>query len=206
MYYLKPFFTERTIIEDASETTPLLDADADDRPAASSSSARSPSETPDSTDKPKPKRSAALDLLVLRAAIAVETVGYTLLGLNAHASVAVFIASSAVVTLGSPTQAACSSLALSFIPHSREAGRLFGGLAVLQALASALISPILFSNLFAVSVGWYAPLVFLLAAGVLVCAQSAIAFIRLHPHSTDEERARGRAKARGKRRAVHQDE
>jgi MFS family permease len=130
-------------------------------------------------------------------------VAYLIMGLNSARRPSVFIAASALVSLGSASGAAANSLALSFLPHQREAGRIFGGIAVLQALGSNLTAPLLFSSTFAWAVsspaGWV-ELIFLVASAIATLALVAVMLVRVPRHSEDMERGRAVGKGRGRGR------
>ena len=142
---------------------------------------------------------------MIRTCLLIEGIGYLVLGLNTARSTAVFIGCSAFLTLGAASGPGLNSLALAFLPHQREAGRLFGGIAVVQALASSMIAPVLFSNLFAWAVtspsGWVEA-IFILAAVIVFLAFVAFLFVRLPRNTQDEERGRSvssRRVGRGRR-------
>jgi hypothetical protein len=135
-------------------------------------------------------RPALLDLYTVRASLMIELIPYCLLALNPSATQ--FVILSTLVTFGSATGPAANSLALSLIPSSREAGRLFGALGVIQALGSTIISPLMFGTLFASTVGWYAPTIFVLAVGLLIVALILFFCMRVEPRQGDEERGRSR--------------
>lgn len=190
MYLLKPYFTAPAVVEPvspASENTPLLGSTPRTKPGR-----------PGKAKPPagQPKRSLALDLLVVRVCLLIEVLGFLALGLNATNSAALFVVASAGLTLGSPGSAACNSLALGFLRHEREAGTLFGALAVLSALGSALLSPMIMANVFSATVGTYAPAIFLCAAGILAVALVSSAALRIGKDA-DVESARGRDTRRG---------
>jgi MFS family permease len=131
--------------------------------------------------------------------LVIELAGYLVLALNTARSPAVFVVTSGLLTLGSAGPSACNSLALAFLPHQREAGRLFGGIAVLQAISSNLLAPLLFSNTFAAAVsspaGWV-EVIFYLACGIIVLAATAFAAVRVPRVVDDAER--GRSVGRGR--------
>lgn len=225
MYYVKPYFTERAIVipqsddpdaspfratRDASprsptERTALLSAAPSSSrrtlspPVSPASSTSSRSVSP-ADEEQKPKRSVALDLNVLRACILIEIAGFLALATNSARSAKTFVLASAFMTLGSASSSALNSLALGFLSHQRETGRLFGGMAVLQSSAASLISPLIFSNLFAaaVSTTGFVEAIFYLAAIILVIAFIALLFVRLPPNVEDTERGRGRERGRSK--------
>lgn len=197
MYLVKPWFTAPSVAEPvnagpATEATPLL---------RETEGAGAPTATTEATEpQGQPKRSLSLDLAVTRLCLFIEVVGFLILGLNAGNSAVIFVVTSAYLTLGSPGSAACNSLALGFLRNQRDAGALFGALAVLSALGSALLSPMIMANLFSATVGFYAPAIFLCASGILAVALISSFALRIGKHP-DEESARGRDTRRGKSRS-----
>lgn len=135
-------------------------------------------------------RSALLDLYTVRISIMLEIIPYALLALNPTATQ--FIILSTLVTFGSATGPTANSLALSLLPSSREAGRLFGALGVLQALGATIISPLMFGTLFASTVGWYAPTIFILATVLMIGSLTLFLFVRVGGEGGDLERGRSR--------------
>lgn len=207
----------------ASETTPLLSGNSKDTRSATAASATpssksqpshgtsssfntsKPAQSSDTSTSPsaqtQPKRSLSLDLTITRLCLLVEILGFLILGLNAHNSSTIYVASSAFLTLGSPGNAACNSLALGFLRNQREAGTLFGALAVLSALGSALLSPMIAANVFSATVRYYAPAIFLCAAGILLLSLAASLLLRIDRAGIDEEMGgRGRETSRSRSR------
>lgn len=140
--------------------------------------------------KVKQKRPVALDLWTIRVSMTLELIPYIGLALNPNETW--FIIFSTLVTCGSASQPTANSLALSLLPSSSEAGRLFGGLAVLHALGSTIISPLLYGTVFAATVGTYAPTIFIIAACMLGAGWLLFAWVRLEKKDNDAERGRGR--------------
>jgi hypothetical protein len=183
MYYAKPYFTN----------TPPPPTEAEVATSGFSHASSSSEETPSSTNQTPAQKSSHLDLIIVRSCLLIEFVPYVLLATNVNSTT--FVCLTACLTLGSPTNPAINSLALSLIPNSREAGRLFGGLSVLHTISASLISPLLFGTLFSATVGWYAPTVFALAAGILAIAQVFLAMVRLPGADEGAKRAeRGRSR------------
>ena len=178
MHYVKPRYTKITPAEIGTAEWPNPD--------------RSPSVGLECTALPNTRtvRSAHLDLITARLSLAVDCVGYILLSLNLPAGH--FTVVSAFLALGAAGSAAMNSLTLSLLPNKSESGRLFGALAVVNALGAALISPILFGNLFAATVGTYAAAVFILAAGIVAVAQFFLLFIKLPKPDDPADTERGR--------------
>jgi MFS family permease len=114
------------------------------------------------------------------------------IGLAMNPNETLFIIFSTLATFGSASSPTANSLALSLLPTSSEAGRLFGGLAVLHALGSTIISPLLYGTVFAATVGTYAPTIFIIAAGMLAMAWILFAMVRLEKKDNDAERGRSK--------------
>ncbi|OCF61558.1 hypothetical protein L486_01210 [Kwoniella mangroviensis CBS 10435] len=197
MHYVKPRFLANEKDSNAI-ANPTIEEEVIEDPTSSAITANSTSSNP---AKPKqPQRSAHLDLLTVRIALALETVPYLLLALSP--SPMGFVVLSMLLTLGGPSNPAANSLALSLLPDSNQSGRLFGALSVLHALGANLISPLMFGTVFASTVGTYAPTIFAIAAGSLILAQICMAFVRLDRHKSTgsgsgvEEDLGGRGRSR----------
>ncbi len=180
MHYAKPLFSpnDPTLV-----TSGLI---ADSCPSqASSSSSPPPTATP-------AKRSSKLDLYTIRFCLTIESSLYLILALNVSSTT--FVVVSAFLTLGSAGSPAFNSLALSCLPSSREAGRLFGALSVLHAVGASLLSPLMFGTLFAYTVGTYAPTVFALGSATLFIALFFVSLVRLPEEPGDRTAERGRSR------------
>lgn len=138
----------------------------------------------------RPLKSAKLDLYTARTCLCLALVPYICLSFKQTETH--YIILSLMVTLGSPDGPATNSLALGLLTTAREKGRLFGALSVLHALAATIISPILFGTLFSLTVGWYAPSMFALAAFWLASALGCLLMIRL-PKDKPVDAERGRS-------------
>jgi MFS family permease len=176
MHFVKPYFVVPQPPPPPAGTSAFSALSGISSTTDASDASTQPAPVP--TAKPgKLKRSAQLDLLTIRISLLIEMSVYTLLALNL--SPTGFVIASMCVTLASATGPTANSLALSLLPNSREAGRLFGALSVIHALGATLLSPLLFGTLFAYTVGWYAPTVFALAACFGLLTQLCFAFVRL---------------------------
>jgi hypothetical protein len=143
---------------------------------------------------PKDNRAVRLDMLVARISFACELVVYILLASNL--SERGFVTVSLFAAFGSAGPPTVNSLALGLLPNKGESGKLFGGLSVINSIGSSLLSPILYGEVFANTVGIYAPTVFGVAAVFLVVAQIAFFCIRLDDDEEPEAKRaeRGRSK------------
>jgi hypothetical protein len=187
---VKPYFREPAFADDdapPTERTPLLG----DEPASPGASAISAVSEAASDAPPKPKRSAKLDLWIVRVCLFFDMSGYLMMGLNARASVGLFLLGSTVASLGTPSAPVANSLALSFLPNKHDVGRLFGGMAVLHAVGTNLVAPMVFFSIFSSTVATYAPTIFLVAASLVFIGQATVWLPRM-PSREDEERGRGR--------------
>jgi MFS family permease len=144
------------------------------------------------------------DLSIIRLSLLVDIFGY--IGMAFLVPAPVFVLLTCLVSFGSCAGPAGNSLALNLIDSSRDAGRLFGGLSVVQAMSSAFLGPLVFSLVFAKTVGTYSPTVFGVAVIVLVIAQIFLSFIRLPrvTYKVDTERGRPRRTKRVKSSSMSQ--
>ncbi|EIW72146.1 hypothetical protein TREMEDRAFT_58302 [Tremella mesenterica DSM 1558] len=141
-------------------------------------------------EKPPIPHSAILDLYTLRISLLISIIFFILLSLGPSPSV--YILLSFLITFGAGDTPAANSLALALIPHSSQAGRLFGALSVLHALGTTLLSPLLFGTLFALTVGKWTAAVFALSAGILGVAFGLVMLVRLRWEEEEVERGRSR--------------
>jgi len=132
------------------------------------------------------------DLTIIRYSLMVDIFAY--IGMSILVPAPIFVILTCIVTFGSCTSPASNSLALNMVDSSRDAGRLFGGLAVVSAMSTTFFGPLLFALVFSNTVGTYAPTVFAVAAGVVMIAQMILIFVKLpgYPQKEDNERGRNR--------------
>lgn len=151
----------------------------------------SPETSPDTTPSSAPPPTASLDLITVRTSLTMEMTGLTLLSLNFGPTAFVLI--TLWITLGSGTTPALNSLALGLLPDKSSSGKLFGALSVLHAIGSTLLSPILFGEIFAATVGIYAPTIFAVGAFLPASALLVLSFVRLGraPELTGESAIEG---------------
>ena len=130
------------------------------------------------------------DLSIVRYSLFVDIISYSAMAVLVPAPV--FVLLTCLVTFGSCTSPASNSLALNLVDSAR--GTLFAGLAVVQAMSTTFFGPLVFSLIFANTVGKYAPTVFAVAAGIIFVAQIILAFVDLPrvPEWIDDERGRTR--------------
>ncbi|QRV86142.1 major facilitator superfamily transporter [Ceratobasidium sp. AG-Ba] len=161
------------------------------------------------SDEEKEAKVKKTDLLVVRASLLIDLVGYILLGIVTSQNP--FIGASVVLSFGGGFAPANQSLALALAhpsahaarrhasagklpaPAKREVGRLFGALAVIQALGSQVIGPAVFSATFVASIGSHPRTIFWLSGVIIILALGALSAVRLdvdnvgHPESPNEE-------------------
>jgi len=167
----------------------------EDRPIGTLADGASPPSGPGILRSRQALADARFDLRVIRISLLLDTCSYIAMSFLSPAPVFVFF--TALVTLGSCTGAAQSSLALNLVDSSREAGRLFGAMSVLTAMSSTFLGPLVFSLVYANTVSVYAPAIFIVAVGMLTISQVCISFVRLPTleEPSDIEVPRGRARS-----------
>lgn len=189
MRLAKPYF----IAPPSATSTPDAGASAI---STTSDNSASPSENApllSATSARKPGRPATLDLWTARLSLFWESSIYFILALGLPETP--FIIATVFTTLSSGAGPAANSLALSFIPNSREAGKLFGGVAVLHALGSTLLGPLAFGTLFSYTVGNFASAVWVLAGIIQATSLILMCFVRIPGEKVSEVQAeRGRSK------------
>lgn len=85
----------------------------------------------------------------------------------------------ALTPFGGGAGPAMSSLALALLPSTRIAGRLFGAMAVLQAVIATVVGPLVFGITYSLTTRTWPKTVFVLCLVVLICALTAFSLIRL---------------------------
>ena len=130
-----------------------------------------------------------LDKRTAQVAMAMEATALILLSLGLSSGP--FVIFSLLMTPGSAGPPAMHSLAMHFIPSKREIGRMFGALSVVSSIGTSLLGPLLFGNVFALTVGVYAPTVFALSALISIIGQCCLVGIRVGD-SEDAGGERGR--------------
>ncbi|RXK40819.1 hypothetical protein M231_01878 [Tremella mesenterica] len=195
MHYIKPHFTSPIHLpisrdEPLDSSFTLHTTPSVSNSLSSSSTSHSHSHSPIPVEKPPIPHSAILDLYTLRISLLISIIFFILLSLGPSPSIYVLL--SVLITFGAGDTPAANSLALALIPHSSQAGRLFGALSVLHALGTTLLSPLLFGTLFALTVGKWTAAVFALSAGILGVAFGLVMLVRLRWEEEEVERGRSR--------------
>ncbi|KAH7340751.1 hypothetical protein B0J17DRAFT_652648 [Rhizoctonia solani] len=145
-----------------------------------------------------------IDLLVVRASLVIDLVGYILVAIVT--SQTPFIGATVVLAFGGGFAPSVQSLALALANSSthisrREArshrasipssakqgiGRLFGALAVIHSLGAQVVGPALFGATFGATVGSYPRTIFWLCAIIIVLALGALSAVRLQVGASAE--------------------
>ncbi|KAG8696390.1 hypothetical protein FRC09_008541 [Ceratobasidium sp. 395] len=152
-------------------------------------------------DEEKEAQVKRIDLLVVRASLGIDLVGYVLLGIVTSQNP--FIGATIVLSFGGGFAPASQSLALALAhpsahaarrntlagklptPMKREVGRLFGALAVIQALGSQVAGPAIFSVTFVASIGSHPRAIFWLSGVIIMLALCALSAVRLDTDAAD---------------------
>ncbi|KII88321.1 hypothetical protein PLICRDRAFT_41492 [Plicaturopsis crispa FD-325 SS-3] len=156
--------------------SPSEPLDADPSPSSSHRS-RSP---PKSPTAPQP-HSSAFDLSLALASLAVDVVTYTLMGL-ANSSLP-FTVATMLSSLGAGFGPAAQSVALDLYVHreggSRETGKLFGALSVVNALSAQIVGPALFGLTYVKTVATMPKAVFFVSVANVAVSFVLLSFVRL---------------------------
>ena len=159
MKLAKPYFVPSVSPAPATaETAPLLPA-SDGETADGTAEIE---EAPATPLKVKQRRPAILDLYTIRLSLIFEALMFLLLSFGV--SPELFVLLSILLTFSSGHSPAANSLALTLVGDSRQSGRLFGGIAVIQALGTSLVGPLMYGGLFSATVGTFAEAIFVMAA------------------------------------------
>ncbi|CAE6450212.1 unnamed protein product [Rhizoctonia solani] len=149
------------------------------------------------TDDEKEAQVKKIDLLIVRASLLIELVGYILIAIVT--SQTPFIGATIVLAFGGGFAPSVQSLALALanpsahiarrearahgasMPSSakQEIGRLFGALALIHSLGAQVFGPALFSTTFGATVGVYPRAIFWLCAIIVMLALAALGAVNL---------------------------
>ncbi|CAE6520904.1 unnamed protein product [Rhizoctonia solani] len=158
-------------------------------------------------DDEKESQVKKIDLLIVRASLLIDLVGYILVGIVT--SQTPFIGATIILAFGGGFAPSVQSLSLALANPSahvarrdarahgtsmpsnakQEIGRLFGALAVIHALGAQVVGPALFSNTFGATVGVYPRAIFWLCAIIIMLALGALSAVRLDIGATAERPA-----------------
>ncbi|KAI0077310.1 hypothetical protein K474DRAFT_1643587 [Panus rudis PR-1116 ss-1] len=152
------------------------------------------SETPARSSKPKPTLSYLLketsfDLSLIRLSLIIDFLSHTLVTISPPPSssssptsldTALFVGSTTLSSFGAGLVPAVNSLALCVLQMqvSAGAGRLFGALAVLQAVGQMILGPMLFGLVYSTTVAQYPKTIFVTAAAILLVSIAFVCMIR----------------------------
>ncbi|KAG8734090.1 hypothetical protein FRC11_012240 [Ceratobasidium sp. 423] len=158
-------------------------------------------------DDEKEAQVKRVDLLIVRASLLIDLVGYIVVGIVT--SQTPFIGATIILAFGGGFAPSVQSLSLALanpsvhiarrearahgtsIPSNakQEIGRLFGALAVIHALGAQVVGPALFSTTFGATVGVYPRAIFWLCAIIIALALGALGTVRLDIGATTEHSA-----------------
>lgn len=141
---------------------------------------------------PQTLADSKFDLRIMRCSWALDMVSYAAMSFTVSAPV--FVGITGFIAFGSASGPAMSSLALNLIESQQEAGALFGAMSVVTAISASFFGPLIFSLLFANTVGWYAPSIFVGAVVVLAITLIILAFIDLPKEYPKADPERGRTR------------
>lgn len=117
------------------------------------------------------------DLRVIQFSLLFDVAAYV--GILVTSGPTGFLVAMALTPFGGGAGPAMSSLALALLPSTRIAGRLFGAMAVLQAVIATVVGPLVFGITYSLTTRTWPKTVFVLCLAVLLCAFTAFSLIRL---------------------------
>ncbi|GLB40410.1 putative major facilitator superfamily protein [Lyophyllum shimeji] len=123
------------------------------------------------------------DKRLAQASLAVDCIADTLVALAPTSSQITFIAVSCLSSFtsgGNPALHSLGAVCLHACGYGSEVGALFGGIAVLSAVAH-IISPYIFAVTYAGTVAYFPKAIFVLAAGILACVVTLLSGINTRP-------------------------
>jgi hypothetical protein len=163
--------------EPSSETTPLLEESVTSVDGTFGL-AQSWDAEPRKADESSSTITMAFDWGCLLASLLAQGIGLAIMGLNVKASAAMYVTGCFVTTLGAPTSSYISSLALELSPKSVAAGQLFGAFSLVDTFGR-FTSPVLYTAVYSLTLGWYPPMMFLVAAATFMVAIAAAMSVRV---------------------------
>ncbi|KAH9484437.1 putative membrane protein C14C4.07 [Psilocybe cubensis] len=169
---LKPEPAQIRLPADPNETTPLIrGASNGKRTRRSISSSR--------VMRHREVHSPAFDLGLARASLAVEIVGYAMMGLAPVGWM--FMLFGVVGSFGTGFSPAVQSVILSLYASrgGTEIGRLYGALSVIQALCSQIVGPSVYAFAFVKTFGIFPPAIFFISAFCVTTSFVMLSFVRI---------------------------
>ncbi|KAL9931936.1 hypothetical protein V8E36_009251 [Tilletia maclaganii] len=125
---------------------------------------------------------SAFDLRLARPSALIGAISYLLLALSQTPWIYLF--STALTSLGGGGNAAMSSLALALLHNPADAGKLFSAWSVLSAIATSVVGPVMFANLFVVTVDSFPGAIFVLGVVMFMITWALLWFVKVRaPHS-----------------------
>ncbi|KDQ59197.1 hypothetical protein JAAARDRAFT_655672 [Jaapia argillacea MUCL 33604] len=173
--------------------TPFVIATFKGTPPSPSSSSTSTDPTPTTTTttkKPKPTlaqlaHAINFDLFLLRAALFLEILSHTLVTFGptdpSTSSQALFVGFTLISCFGSSVVPAVQSLALCIMQVNGDdagAGKLFGALASLQAVAQMIVGPMMFGLIYSETVAQFPKAIFTCAGAFCLVSVSFVLLVR----------------------------
>lgn len=131
----------------------------------------------DSPNGGSERKVMSFDHALLLASMLVKCGGELILGMNARASGAVYIAGSLVLTLSAAASPCAGVLAVDFV-SAEQRGELFGALGVVEAVSTTIVGPVLYTYIFVFTIDWYPEFMFLIAAVTGLMGAILVALIR----------------------------
>ncbi|KAE8233537.1 hypothetical protein CF326_g1424 [Tilletia indica] len=125
---------------------------------------------------------SAFDLRLASASVIIGGVSYLMLALSRTPWI--YLLSTAMTSLGGGGNAAMSSLALALLQNPADAGKLFSAWSVLSAIATSVLGPLMFTNLFVATVDSFPGAIFVLGVVMFFITFVLLSFVKVRaPHS-----------------------
>ncbi|PPQ91426.1 hypothetical protein CVT25_014314 [Psilocybe cyanescens] len=169
-----------------SETTALLEGTSNGRRMRSTSSNR--------TLRKKEIHSPTFDLGLARASLAIEIIGFIVMGLAPVGWM--FMLFGVVGSFGTGFSPAVQSVTLSLYARrgGTEIGRLYGGLSVIQALCSQIIGPSVYAFVFVKTFRLFPPAIFFVSAFCVTTSLVMLSLVRLPKEDNQKPSGEGPGK------------
>ncbi|PWN47835.1 hypothetical protein IE53DRAFT_390014 [Violaceomyces palustris] len=120
---------------------------------------------------------SSFDLKLAKISILINAASYLILIFSNTPQL--FLAATALTALGGGGGAAMSSLALALLKSPQQAGKLFGAWSIASAIASTILGPILFAEVFERTTAWFVQAIFVLGFALFVLSLLILSFVKV---------------------------
>ncbi|KAN0062781.1 hypothetical protein ACQY0O_004977 [Thecaphora frezii] len=117
------------------------------------------------------------DLKLAKVSIVINTVSYIVLVFSTRP--ALFFVGSALTSLGGGGSAAMSSLALALLESPSDAGKLFGAWSILSAIASTVVGPLVFAQVYEATTRVFSGAIFVVGTAMFIVSFVTVCMVKV---------------------------